>query len=67
VTESLLAELRGQVEEWTLVPSSGGRFEFEVDGVLIFSKAELKRHTSVEELRQLLIAHGVMFPAPDEE
>jgi selenoprotein W-related protein len=42
------------VESWTLIPSDGGRFEVEVNGKLVYSKLQTKRHVEPEELRNLL-------------
>lgn len=42
--------------EVELIPSDGGRFEVAVDGKLIFSKKQLKRHAEKGEIVQLLEA-----------
>lgn len=42
-----------QIAELTLVPSSGGVFELEVDGRLIFSKKQLGRHAEPGEIERL--------------
>ena len=38
----------------TLLPSSGGRFEVRLDGELLFSKADLKRHPRPGEVYGLV-------------
>ncbi len=38
------------IEGLTLVPSDGGRFEVTVNGKLIFSKLETKRHAQPGEV-----------------
>jgi selenoprotein W-related protein len=38
------------IEELSLVPSDGGRFEVTVNGKLIFSKLETKRHVQPGEV-----------------
>jgi selenoprotein W-related protein len=47
-------DLEAQIKAFTLVPSEGGRFEFSVDGELIFSKKQLGRHAEEGEVIQLL-------------
>ncbi len=39
-----------------LIPSGGGRFEVVVDGKLIFSKKQLKRHAENGEILRLLVS-----------
>ncbi len=53
MAETLLKEYAETIESFTLIPSSGGVFEVEVDGVLLFSKKESGRHTSPEEVMNL--------------
>ncbi|HAY83583.1 MAG TPA: hypothetical protein DCY42_01295 [Chloroflexi bacterium] len=50
-------ELEKQIEDFSLVPSDGGRFEFSVNGKLIYSKLETFRHAEEGELKKLLIKH----------
>jgi selenoprotein W-related protein len=47
-------DLERQIESFTLVPSEGGRFEFSVNGELIFSKKQLGRHAEQGEVIGLL-------------
>jgi selenoprotein W-related protein len=54
VTAAALDEFGEQVKSWTLIPSSGGRFELTVDGDLIYSKLETGRHTTPDEIKDLL-------------
>jgi selenoprotein W-related protein len=42
------------IEDIDLIPSGGGRFEVIADGELIFSKANLGRHATIEEVLQTL-------------
>lgn len=44
------------VRSWRLIPSRGGRFEFTVNGELLFSKAALGRHAEPGEIKGLLLA-----------
>jgi len=52
--ELLLDKYELQIEEITLVPSSGGRFEVTVDGELVFSKLAAKRFPEEGELLDLV-------------
>jgi len=47
------ANLARQIEGFTLMPSDGGRFEFTVNGDLIFSKKKLGRHAEPGEMTQI--------------
>ena len=50
-------ELENQIESIVVVPSGGGKFEFSVDGKLLFSKLELGRHAEPKEVWKLLRSH----------
>lgn len=52
----MLTEFAAVVEEWTLVPSSGGVFEVEVDDNLVYSKRATGRHATIEEVRAEFLA-----------
>lgn len=47
-------ELEYHIRSWELIPSSGGAFEITVNGELIFSKKELKRHLEEGEGKRLI-------------
>jgi selenoprotein W-related protein len=49
MTEQLLEEFEDSIEEFTLIPSSGGVFEVEVDGDLVYSKKATGRHAEYED------------------
>jgi selenoprotein W-related protein len=53
----LLKEYEPDIESFTLVPSDGGRFEFTVNGNLLYSKLELRRHAESGEIMGLLQKH----------
>ena len=44
-------ELLAHVRSWNLIPASGGLFEFEVNGELLYSKKETGRHAEEGEIR----------------
>jgi selenoprotein W-related protein len=46
----VLEEFEDSVESINLIPSDGGRFEFVVDGDLIYSKLETGRHAEYEDI-----------------
>jgi selenoprotein W-related protein len=50
-------QLEQQVESFSLVPSEGGRFEFSVNGELIYSKIKTFRHAEEGELKKLLLQY----------
>ena len=54
MADAILIHYEQVVENLTLVPSNGGRFEISVDGELIFSKLETQRHAKPEEVVKLL-------------
>ncbi len=49
--------LEFQIENFTLVPSKGGVFEFSVNDELIYSKLETGRHAEPGEVIGLLRTH----------
>ena len=52
--KDLLKEFEHVIESVTLIPSDGGRFEVSVNGTLIYSKLETKRHAEPGEVLGLL-------------
>jgi selenoprotein W-related protein len=54
LTTAILKDFEFQINGLTLVPSDGGRFEFSVNGNLIFSKLQLGRHAEPGEINQLM-------------
>ncbi len=46
-------DLEYYVKDWLLVPATGGLFELEVDGELLFSKKQLGRHAEEGEVEAL--------------
>lgn len=48
-------ELEMYIRTWTLIVSSGGRFEVTVNGDLVFSKAALGRHAEPGEVKALIV------------
>jgi len=54
LTEELLNKFEEDIESFTLVPSDGGRFEFSVNGELLYSKLQTRRHAEPHEIARLL-------------
>jgi selenoprotein W-related protein len=50
----LLNEFEPEIESITLVPSDGGRFEFSINGKLLYSKLETHRHAEPGEIAGLV-------------
>ena len=52
----ILAEIEEHVRSITLIPSTGGRFEWSVNGDLVYSKAASGRYPELKELKELIYA-----------
>ncbi|MBI1793320.1 MAG: SelT/SelW/SelH family protein [Chloroflexi bacterium] len=50
LANDLLKEFEHMIESLALIPSDGGRFEVSVNGKLIYSKLETKRHAAAGEV-----------------
>lgn len=50
MAEQILERFEADIRELVLIPSSGGRFEVTRDQQLLFSKAALKRHATIDEV-----------------
>ena len=56
MTDKLYKDFRDQIEALTLISSSGGVYEVEVDGHLVYSKKATKRHATYPEVRDAIRA-----------
>jgi selenoprotein W-related protein len=54
LVEELLKDYEHVIESVTLIPSDGGRFEVGVNGELVFSKLQAKRHAEAGEVVNLV-------------
>ena len=52
--DELLKHYEHVIETITLVPSDGGKFEVTVNGNLLYSKSQLKRHAEPGEVLGLV-------------
>ncbi len=56
MTEKLIEEFADSIETLTLIPSSGGVYEVDVDGELLYSKKATRRHATWDEVRDAIRA-----------
>jgi selenoprotein W-related protein len=54
LVDELLKQYEHLIESVALVPSDGGRFEVSVNGELIFSKLQVKRHAEAGEIVRII-------------
>lgn len=54
MVQAILAKYEHHIGDITLIPSLGGVFEVIAGGDLIFSKKELERHATIEEVMDSL-------------
>ena len=54
LAQELLKDYEHVIETVTLAPSDGGRFEVSVNGELIYSKLQTKRHAEAGEILGLI-------------
>jgi selenoprotein W-related protein len=50
LADDLLKNFEAEIESITLVPSTGGRYEISVNGLLIYSKLQTGRHPDPGEV-----------------
>jgi selenoprotein W-related protein len=50
----LLKKFEPEIESLTLVPNEGGRFEFSINGKLLYSKLQTHRHAEPGEVVRLV-------------
>lgn len=54
LAEELLKDYEHVIESVALIPSDGGRFEVSVNGRLVYSKLETKRHAEAGEILTII-------------
>jgi selenoprotein W-related protein len=54
LVDELLKDYEHLIESVTLIPSDGGRYEVSVNGELVFSKLQLKRHAEAGEIVSII-------------
>jgi selenoprotein W-related protein len=54
LAEELLKEYEHVIESLALIPSDGGKFEVSVNGQLVYSKLQTKRHAEAGEIINII-------------
>ncbi len=65
MVQAILGKYEHYIGDITLIPGRGGVFEVTAGDALIFSKTELGRHATIEEVMDSLEA--IIGPVPDQE
>jgi selenoprotein W-related protein len=65
MVQAILGKYEHYIGDITLIPSKGGVYEVIAGDDLIFSKTELGRHATIEEVMDSL--EGIIGPVPDPE
>jgi len=60
LADELLKEFENVIDRLTLIPSEGGRFEVTVNGELLYSKLQTRRHAEPGEV--LGLVRGMVEP-----
>ena len=56
MVSEILNDIQTEVASLELIPSDGGRFEWSVDGALVYSKAATGRYPELDELKEAVYA-----------
>lgn len=54
LVDELLKDYEHVIESVALIPSDGGKFEVSVNGELVYSKLETKRHAEAGEILTII-------------
>jgi selenoprotein W-related protein len=65
MVQAILGKYEHYIGDITLVPSSGGAYEVIAGDELIFSKKELGRHATIDEVMESL--EGIIGPVPAQQ
>jgi selenoprotein W-related protein len=63
MVQAILTKYEHYIDDITLIPSKGGVFEVIVGDDLVFSKKELERHATVDEV--LVSVDTIVGPVPE--
>ena len=58
MTEQILTTYKARMASLTLIPSDGGRFEFSIDGKLVYSKLATGKFPEWEAIRKEIDARA---------
>ncbi len=64
MVQAILGKYEHYIGDITLIPSKGGVFEVIAGDDLIFSKKEIGRHATIEEVMESLVE--IIGPIPDQ-
>ncbi len=56
MVDAILSEIQPDVQSLNLIPSTGGRFEWTVNGDLVYSKKATGRYPELKDLTQAIHA-----------
>ena len=62
MVQAILNKYEHYIDDITLIPSRGGAFEVVVGDSLVFSKLDLGRHATIDEV--LVSVDGIIGPVP---
>ena len=62
MVQAILGKYEHYIDDVTLIPSKGGAFEVVAGDTLVFSKKELGRHATIEEVMDSL--DPIIGPVP---
>jgi selenoprotein W-related protein len=65
MVQAILDKFEHYIDDITVIPSRGGVFEVIVGDDLVFSKSELGRHATIDEVIEAVDA--IIGPVPDPE
>jgi selenoprotein W-related protein len=65
MVQAILDKFEHYIDDITVIPSRGGVFEVIVGDKLVFSKIELGRHATIDEVLESI--DGIVGPVPDPE
>ncbi|MCL1599917.1 MAG: Rdx family protein [Actinomycetia bacterium] len=65
MVQAILGKYEHYIGDITLIPSKGGAYEVIAGDDLIFSKLEIGRHATIDEVMESLA--GIIGPVPDPE
>ena len=56
MVDEILSEIQHDVQSLNLIPSKGGRFEWTVNGDLVYSKKATGRYPTAQDLKEAIYA-----------
>ncbi|GMR02360.1 MAG: hypothetical protein BMS9Abin20_0694 [Acidimicrobiia bacterium] len=65
MVQAILGKFEHYIDDVTVIPSKGGVFEVKVGDQLVFSKKELGRHATIDEVLESVDA--IVGPVPEVE